>query len=104
MVRVHHAVLMVVGLAVAVYGVASLTGGSLGTPPWWERVEDRSRWIGPEEWIREGRGFFFSSGNGLTFVTDTVTIGRAGREWVSAAVVIAGLALVAVGARMPRLR
>ena len=30
---------VVVGLAAAVYGAASLTGGWLGTPPWWERVE-----------------------------------------------------------------
>lgn len=28
-------VLVVLGLAVVVYGVASLTGGWLGTPPWW---------------------------------------------------------------------
>ena len=29
-------VLFALGLAAAVYGTASLTGGWLGTPPWWE--------------------------------------------------------------------
>ncbi|MBL9087618.1 MAG: hypothetical protein JNM10_10780 [Planctomycetia bacterium] len=33
--------LVVVGIAMAVYGVASLTGGWLGTPPWWEKRESR---------------------------------------------------------------
>jgi hypothetical protein len=27
--------LVVVGLAAVVYGTANLTGGWLGTPPWW---------------------------------------------------------------------
>ena len=30
--------LVVLGLALAVYGTASLTGGWLGTPPWWDRI------------------------------------------------------------------
>lgn len=28
--------LAVLGAAIAIYGVASLTGGWLGTPPWWD--------------------------------------------------------------------
>ena len=36
---VLRATLAVVGLAAIVHGVASLTGGWLGTPPWWEREE-----------------------------------------------------------------
>jgi hypothetical protein len=33
--RALRIVLVVLGLAVAVYGAASLTGGWLGQPPWW---------------------------------------------------------------------
>lgn len=29
--------LVALGLAAVVYGTASLTGVSMGTPPWWER-------------------------------------------------------------------
>src|SRR5262245_35574701 len=35
--------LVVLGLAMAVYGVASLTGGWLGTPPWWKTKFDVMR-------------------------------------------------------------
>lgn len=28
--------LVALGLALAIYGTASLTGGWLGTPPWWD--------------------------------------------------------------------
>jgi hypothetical protein len=35
----------VVGLAVSLYGVASITGGWLGTPPWQLRRVDRLDWI-----------------------------------------------------------
>src|ERR1051326_595137 len=31
----------IVGLAAAVHGVASLTGGWLGTPPWWEHEVEK---------------------------------------------------------------
>src|SRR5688500_6920374 len=34
--RVPRIALSVVGLALAIYGVASLTGAWLGKPPWWE--------------------------------------------------------------------
>jgi hypothetical protein len=49
--------LVVVGLAAAIYGAASLTGGWLGTPPWWQRevaVLDRFREYGPPRPGREG--------------------------------------------------
>lgn len=55
--------LVALGLAAAVYGTASLTGGWLGTPPWWKckthrdrLVEDREResayWRGREDYDR----------------------------------------------------
>jgi len=34
--RIARLTLVVLGLAAALYGTASLTGGWLGTPPWWE--------------------------------------------------------------------
>lgn len=34
--RLLRLALIVVGLAAVVYGTASLTGGWLGTPPWWD--------------------------------------------------------------------
>ena len=34
--RVARLAAVVLGLAAVVYGTASLTGGWLGTPPWWE--------------------------------------------------------------------
>lgn len=39
--------LLVIGLAVSVYGTSTLTGGWLGTPPWWERAAPLStlEWI-----------------------------------------------------------
>ena len=58
----------VVGFAVAVYGVASLTGEWLGTPPWWEETD--------RFWVRP----------------------RPARKWVSGAVTALGLALVAFAA------
>lgn len=75
--------LVVLGTAMAVYGVASLTGGWLGTPPWAYRVHtirslDRAPGQPPPEaWCEEG-------------IRDRPAIGTA--------VGIAGLALVAVGA------
>ena len=37
--------LVALGAAIAVYGAASLTGGWLGTPPWWETRESRQALI-----------------------------------------------------------
>ena len=38
--------MVVVGLAAVVYGAASLTGGWLGTPPWWENCVRVSTLLG----------------------------------------------------------
>lgn len=38
--------LLVVGLAAATYGIASLTGGWLGTPPWWESTSTTTKAAG----------------------------------------------------------
>ena len=107
--------LVVLGLAVAVYGTASLTGGWLGTPPWWTKVvpSGLSDWeaglSGPED-----EPPFFGFGNNIRenpkydpvsqyfnrlWRTDPVP----GREWISGGVVAAGAALVGFGA-WPRRR
>lgn len=63
--------LVAIGLAVAVYGVASLTGGWLGAPPWWrQEVRSPSTWQRQHpEWLGEGR------------------------EWIGVSVTATGLAL-----------
>ena len=84
----YRLALVLVGLAGAVYGVASLTGERLGTPPWWrENVTGPS---GPDETGRFGPSM-------------TMAEPRQGREWISGGVVAVGLGLVAVGA-WPRRR
>lgn len=60
------------GLSAAAYGVASLTGGWLGEPPWWTRVTHSSY------------------GSAIEF--------REGRELISGAVILAGLAMFAFAA------
>ncbi len=82
--------LVVLGAAMAVYGTASLTGGWLGTPPWWERHDDVEVWVSLRETTPEKVR--------LDLVTE-----REGRTRVSMVVIGAGLALVAVGA-WPRRR
>ena len=42
---------IVVGLAIGVYGTASLTGGWLGEPPWWMHEMDGP--FGPSPWLAE---------------------------------------------------
>ena len=89
--------LVVVGVATAVYGVASLTGWWLGTPPWWEtrgtltldsilrddgRVQDPSPPPAPE----------------------LVTLPAPHRERTSAIVTALGLAIAAAGAWPRRTR
>lgn len=83
--------LVVVGLAAATYGTASLTGGWLGTPPWWEHSER-----GAYEWM-------LGSGSVWGFEPPEpppywVTVANQGREWISGGVVAVGLALIAFGA------
>ena len=56
MIRALRFALIVVGLAISVYGVASITGGWLGTPswwePWWEQVTEREWHEGPVVYAR----------------------------------------------------
>jgi hypothetical protein len=66
--RPLRAALGLVGFALAIYGVASLTGAWLGEPPWWEQTD--------RFWVRP----------------------RPGREWISGGVTALGLALVAFAA------
>ena len=85
-----------------VYGVASVTGGWLGTPPWWTKavqVEGQPAPIlvrypsGKEIWMQPHPTSWLVPGVAL----------REGREWISGGVVAVGLGLVAVGA-WPRRR
>ena len=68
------------GLALAVYGTSTLTGGWLGVPPWW---------------VTE-------TGADVTVFGETHRLAleqaRSGREWVSGAVIAVGVGLVAWGA------
>jgi hypothetical protein len=74
--------LVAVRLAVAVYGTASLTGGWLGTPPWWWRE------IGvPASAATNGRP--------IAWVSLEV---RPGREWISLGVAASGLVVASLGA------
>jgi hypothetical protein len=87
--------LVVLGAAMAVYGAASLTGGWLGTPPWWARE------VPTEEFIESRWGVVLAS---PPIAADrTISMEREGRGATSGAVMAAGLALVAVGA-WPRRR
>ncbi len=89
--------LVVLGVGMAVYGAASLTGGWLGTPPWWERHDDVEIWVS----LRETDGLRAATTPEkvrLDLVTE-----REGRARVSMLVIAVGLVLVAVGA-WPRRR
>jgi hypothetical protein len=68
------------GVGVALYGVASLTGEWLGTPPWWN-IE--------ETWIINGEP---------RRIHGPVHVPRAGDAWWAAGVIAAGLALAAFAA------
>ena len=123
-----RSVLVTLGLAAAVYGTESLTGGWLGTPLWWERpetaaeVRDREA-QDPDAWLLQIWGWsshehqidasghyepgFLEQGQrqmkDVTVVRVEHLVRRDGREWISGGVVAAGLALGAFGA-WPRRR
>lgn len=80
----------VVGFTLTVYGAASLTGGWLGTPPWWERE------------LTSAESFELSM-NGLIFADEGVRP-REQREPVSIGFGVVGLALVACSAWPRRAR
>jgi hypothetical protein len=81
--------LVVLGLALALYGIASLTGGWLGEPPWWSTREHSEHNVSS----RLPNGLVLESGARVRY--DKVGPGP-GREWISAGVVVAGLALACV--------
>ena len=100
---------VVLGAAMAVYGAASLTGGWLGAPPWWERTEIRYEmeygnvWEPGDEELLKRYTIRELRQQKLARLRYEVKVPRPGRVWWSAGVVAAGLALVAVGA-WPRRR
>lgn len=87
--------LAVLGAAMAVYGFASLTGGWLGTPPWWERgmtdEEVLGKCISPSE--------FSGSVAEYRRLHGDLTLPNYGtRVWISLGVVATGLTSLALGA------
>ncbi len=98
--------LVVVGLAVAFYGRSTLTGGSLGTPPWWERRIPESEWGAEFERMQRPGAIHDTREeyDGPMFEFPTAIFrAREGREIVSWSVVAVGLCLAAFGA-WPRRR
>jgi hypothetical protein len=101
--------LALLGLALALYAVASLTGGWLGEPPWWEASWEQV--VPPTKMnthsvaveFRGGPGYVDSSEYDVEIVKWTPTLPRPGREVISAVVAALGLALFAWAA-WPRLR
>ena len=80
-----HATVAVVALAAAVYATASLSGGWLGTPPWWER---------PASWAELTDGEVVA----MKWFSLKASRPRDGRELVSASIAAVGYALFAVAA------
>lgn len=81
--RALRLALVVVGLAAALYGSASLTGGWLGTPPWWTATV-----VSVEPPVPETHFYDINVGRGP----------RPGRESISGAVIAVGVGLAAFGA------
>ena len=113
MVKPLRLALVVLGLAVALYGVASLTGGWLGEPPWGEvpaqpplevpsTISESTVIFGSKARTGAPSGFEpgQTPGDPHSWGTDAAARGptgepRPGREWISAGVLVAGLALAA---------
>ena len=103
--------LAALGFAAAVYGAASLTGGWLGTPPWWEQREVGAEWRPEHDWVEPkgqippggfdvDRNFHLAQRVEVEATPDgkrwsVMYFNRDGREWVSAAVIATGLGLAA---------
>jgi hypothetical protein len=89
--------LVVLGISAVVYGMASLTGGWLGTPPWWERAirdDEIENYKGPPGILTPTMpGQRFHKMERWELVTS-----REGREWISGGVVAVGLCPIAFGA------
>ena len=104
----------------AVYGAASLTGGWLGKPPWWERQASEAetwdllaRWaieVGTTpgrdlELILPGTDIRLAGGRAMAAEvppTPPLRVARENREGMSAAVVAVGLLFAVIGARPRR--
>jgi len=88
------------GLAGVVYGTAALTGGWLGTPPWWTTVREQGE---PIAWVPMTPA---AAASGSAIVTIERDDRRPAGEVIGFGVVVAGLALAALGAwprRRPRI-
>lgn len=124
----------VVGVAMAVYGTASLTGGWLGTPPWWMRAapltEDEwnqryyliefAKRPGPglptfgsaeadRGWHRSLSGFFPDDSPSDPWNLAAVRAPRhveprSGRAWISGGMIALGVGLATFGVRSRRRR
>lgn len=71
--RIDLLLLSLVGVAISTYGLASVSGQWLGVPPWWLKTIE-------EEWGGRGTHRWWEA--------------REGREWISLAVIVAGLLIV----------
>jgi hypothetical protein len=107
-----QATVALVALAAAVYATASLSGGWLGTPPWWERwkpdpfhelsaahLSGRTK-LGVDQFFRHMESQMAAGRWRLTKTNDAVEVlvPRESREAVSASIALAGFALFAVAA------
>lgn len=90
--------LIALGLAAALYGIASLTGGWMGTPPWWN-VSDRKM----GRIVIDDRDTMMSNPGRLTPEEEAACEfahpipPRPDREWISVDVVVAGVAVATLG-------
>jgi hypothetical protein len=75
-----HRIVLVLGVAVAVYGLSSLTGMWLGEPPWWTAD------LGAKRIGADGRGTYH------------LQVPHPRRKEASAAVVVLGLAMITFAA------
>jgi hypothetical protein len=89
--RTPRILLATLGLAAAVYATASLTGGWMGTPPWWEREVVLTLPIDFNDTDLVGSSSYVGS---LAFLPRR-TVPRLGREVISASISAVGLALLA---------
>ena len=92
MTRLLRLTLAVFGLALALYGTSTLTGGWLGMAPWWDAP--------PEPEIGVAIDYYVDGSDKVDLAgfveSPTPTSNR--REWISGAVIAVGVGLVACGA------
>jgi hypothetical protein len=104
-----HATVAVVALAAAVYATASLSGGWLGTPPWWETwfaeadipptPAHYDPWSRPDYYGEMHQAQNSNSGRARRGPRGAEWLRpRKGRERISASIAVVGYALFAVAA------